>query len=115
METQQQRNEKILTDLVSVRNRMVTGNRDSALKKLDDIKEELDAYQGIDRAHVILLAAYGEAVKCANSSGLPGEIKESSDFREFQKYLGLAVERIRPQGMDKLPDSKDDVSATRPY
>ena len=115
METNRQRCEEILTKIVSARNMITTGSKKSALEILAEAQTELHNYQGSDRAYILLLAAYGEALKCAGSVFSPAEIKESFEFKQFQKYLGLAVELIKPEGMTKLPEGADDLSATRPY
>jgi|GEM_PF-4699520 len=115
METNRQQCEDILNKIVSARNRITTGNKKSALEILAEAQTELHHYRGNDRAYILLLAAYGEALKCASSLGSPAEVKESFEFKQFQKYLGLAVELIKPEGMTELPESADDLSATRPY
>ncbi|MBW2963639.1 hypothetical protein KY306_02605 [Candidatus Woesearchaeota archaeon] len=115
METNRQQCEEILNKIVSARNRIATGNKKSALEILAEAQTDLHNYQGNDRAYILLLAAYGEAVKCANSAFSHVDIKASLDFKEFQRYLGLAVELIQPEGMTKLPEEGDDLSATRTY
>ncbi|MFC1800938.1 hypothetical protein ACFLZB_00525 [Nanoarchaeota archaeon] len=115
MQTDQQRHEDILQDIVRARNKIATGNGKSALEILAGVQTELHNYHGHDRTYMLLLMSYDKGIECASIPGSPAEIKESQAFRDFQKYLGMVVKVIKPAGMTELADRTDDHSSTRPY